>query len=138
MWDYRRRVNYYETDRMGVVHHSNYLRLIEEARLAWIEQHVMRYSQIEKMGIIIPAISASGKFKEYLRFDDMFAVKVMPKKFNGARFSFTYQIFNVENDKLCYEGESEHCFVADGSYKPISLKRKFPELCKVFEKAMKG
>ena len=48
MWDYRRRVNYYETDRMGVVHHSNYLRLIEEARLAWIEQHVMRYSQIER------------------------------------------------------------------------------------------
>ena len=138
MWDYRRRVRYYETDRMGVVHHSNYLRLLEEARLEWIDQHVMRYSQMERMGVIIPAISASGKFKEYLRFDDLFALRVIPKKFNGVRFSFNYQIFNVENGKLCYEGESEHCFVADGDYKPISLKRKFPELYTAFQQAMKG
>lgn len=138
MWDYRRKVRYYETDRMGVVHHSNYLRLLEEARLEWIDQHVMRYSQMERMGVIIPAISASGKFKEYLRFDDLFAIRVIPKKFNGVRFSFNYQIFNVENGKLCYEGESEHCFVADGDYKPISLKRKFPELYTAFQQAMKG
>lgn len=138
MWDYRRRVRYYETDRMGVVHHSNYLRLLEEARLEWIDQHVMRYSQMERLGVIIPAISASGKFKEYLRFDDLFAIRVIPKKFNGVRFSFNYQIFNVENGKLCYEGESEHCFVADGDYKPISLKRKFPELYTAFQQAMKG
>ncbi len=138
MWDYRRRVRYYETDRMGVVHHSNYLRLLEEARLEWIDQHVMRYSQMERMGVIIPAISASGKFKEYLRFDDLFAIRVITKKFNGVRFSFNYQIFNVENGKLCYEGESEHCFVADGDYKPISLKRKFPELYTAFQQAMKG
>ena len=39
---------------------------------------------------------------------------------------------------LCLLYTSEHCFVTDGSYKPISLKRKFPELCKAFEKAMKG
>ena len=138
MWDYRRRVRYYETDRMGVVHHSNYLRLLEEARLEWIDQHVMRYSQMERMGVIIPAISASGKFKEYLRFDDLFAIRVITKKYNGVRFSFNYQIFNVENGKLCYEGESEHCFVADGDYKPISLKRKFPELYTAFQQAMKG
>ena len=131
-------MRYYETDRMGVVHHSNYLRLLEEARLEWIDQHVMRYSQMERMGVIIPAISASGKFKEYLRFDDLFAIRVIPKKFNGVRFSFNYQIFNVENGKLCYEGESEHCFVADGDYKPISLKRKFPELYTAFQQAMKG
>lgn len=138
MWEYRRRVHYYETDRMGVVHHSNYLRLLEEARLAWIEDHVIRYSDMEKMGIIIPAVNATGNFRDYLRFDDTFAVRVIPTKFTGVRACFKYEVYNCENGKLCYDGESEHCFVADGSYRPLSLRKKAPELYEAFRKALKA
>lgn len=35
MYSYHHRVQYYETDEMGIVHHSNYLRFCEEARVAW-------------------------------------------------------------------------------------------------------
>ena len=63
MWEYRRRVRYYETDRMGVVHHSNYLRFLEDARMDWIRDHIINYSEMEKMGIIIPVVSATGNFK---------------------------------------------------------------------------
>ena len=130
-WSYTRRVHYYETDRMGVVHHSNYLRLVEEARLAWVEQNVMSYADIEKNGVVIPAISACGHFKNFLHYNDLFSVHVTLTKFNGVRFSFEYVIYNEEGT-LIYEGTSEHCFVTYDGYHPISLKRKYPELYNKF------
>ena len=90
MWEYRRKVRYYETDRMGVVHHSNYLRLIEDARMDWIRDHVMNYNDMEKLGLIIPAVSASGNFKAFLRYDDEFSVTMKLVKFTGVRLEFTY------------------------------------------------
>ena len=50
MWSYSRDVNYYETDRMGVIHHSNYLRILEEARMAWMEANLIPYPEIERQG----------------------------------------------------------------------------------------
>lgn len=61
-WEYNRRVKYYETDRMGVVHHSNYLRLLEDARMDWLGDNLISYSELEKSGVIIPCVSASGEF----------------------------------------------------------------------------
>ena len=75
-WTYSRRVKYYETDRMGVVHHSNYLRLLEDARMEWVEQNVIRYSDLERKGVIIPFVESHGKFLSFLRFDDPFTVHI--------------------------------------------------------------
>ena len=69
-WEYNRRVKYYETDRMGVVHHSNYLRLLEDARMDWLGENLITYSELERLGVIIPCVSASGNFLNYLRYDD--------------------------------------------------------------------
>ena len=41
---FERKLNYYETDRMGVVHHSNYIRFLEEARCFWLEQEGIPFS----------------------------------------------------------------------------------------------
>lgn len=128
----RRRVLYYETDRMGVVHHSNYLRLAEEARMNFLEQQVASYSGMEKQGIIIPCSSAQGNFRAYLRYDDPFSVLVRLTKFTGARLCFAYRILNDNTGQLCYDGTSEHFFARDGDYFPISLKKKAPELYQKF------
>ena len=104
MWEYRRKVRYYETDRMGVVHHSNYLRLIEDDRMDWIRDHVMNYNDMEKLGLIIPAVSASGNFKAFLRYDDEFSVTMKLVKFTGVRLEFTYEIHNTQTGELCYDG----------------------------------
>ncbi len=45
---YERKINYYETDRMGVVHHSNYIRYLEEARTEWLEALDMPFDLLEK------------------------------------------------------------------------------------------
>ncbi len=136
MWEYRRRVRYYETDRMGVVHHSNYLRLIEDARLDWVGEYIMNYNDMEKMGVIIPVVSATGNFKAFLRYDDPFSVRVRLTRFTGVRMCFSYELYNTETGELCYDGVSEHYFAADGDYRPISVKRKFPELYRAFEKML--
>ncbi len=39
MNDYIHRVQYYETDQMAVVHHSNYIRWMEEARVEFLDRH---------------------------------------------------------------------------------------------------
>ena len=136
MWEYRRRVRYYETDRMGVVHHSNYLRFLEDARMDWIRDHIINYSEMEKMGIIIPVVSATGNFKSFLRYDDEFAVRVFPVKFTGVRIRLRYEVYNTETGVLCYDGESEHYLAEDGDYRPMSIKRKYPEHYEAFRRAM--
>ena len=54
MIKYSRSVNYYETDQMGIVHHSNYIRYFEEARLHRMDEIGLSYSGLEELGVIIP------------------------------------------------------------------------------------
>ncbi|MDO4392953.1 MAG: thioesterase family protein [Bacillota bacterium] len=137
MWEYRRRVRYYETDRMGVVHHSNYLRLLEDARMDWIRDHVMNYCDMEKLDVIIPAVSANEQFIDFLRYDDEFSVRMDLVEFTGVRMVFEYEIINVAEDKVCFRGSSMHFFARNGDYKPISIKRKFPEMFEKFKANLK-
>jgi len=132
-WVYHRRVKYYETDRMGVVHHSNYLRLLEDARLDWFAANIERYGEMERRGIIIPCASASGRFKGFLYYDDPFSVEIWLTEYTGVRMGFSYEVRNEETGELCYEGESVHFFSPDGNkpglkYGPMSIKHKFPDL----------
>ncbi len=131
MFAYRRRVKYYETDRMGVVHHSNYLKIIEEARLQWCNENIMDYKEMEKRGCIIPAQSASENFIKYLRFDDPFRVEVMLKEYKGIKMTFSYKIYNENDNTLCYTGESSHFFAKETGkeqYLPyISFRKDFPK-----------
>lgn len=132
-WTYHRRVKYYETDRMGVVHHSNYLRFLEDARMDWLGANVMNYQEMESLGIIIPAVSATEHFRAFLRFDEPFSVEVKLVEYTGVRFRFAYQIHQEETGLLCYEGETTHFFSTDGyrtgkEYSPMSIKRRFPAL----------
>lgn len=135
-WSFQRRVRYYETDRMGVVHHANYLRLIEDARMDWIDDNIMRYSDMERMGIIIPAVSAAGNFKSYLHFDELFTITVRLVKFTGVRMEFEYEVHSEDTGELCYDGKTVHYFAADGDYKPFSVKKKYPEIYEAFRKML--
>jgi len=56
----KRKINYYETDRMGVVHHSNYIRFLEEARCAWLDYLTIPFSLLEENGITIPVTFVRG------------------------------------------------------------------------------
>lgn len=133
MWTYTRKVKYYETDRMGVVHHSNYLRLLEDARMEWLNDNIMNYNEMEHMGIIIPAVSAECNFCSFLRYDDEFCVEIHLVKFSGVKMQFLYKIYNTQTNVVCFEGTSEHYLAYGEMYKPyLSLRRKYPDLYNKF------
>lgn len=126
-WIWRSRVRYYETDRMGVVHHSNYLRILEDARLDWLDAMGMNYPEMERAGVIVPCTAAAGEFLNFLRFGEYYRVAVTLASYTGVRMRFSYEVVSEESGKLCYRGTTDHCFVRDGDYLPISLKHKLPQ-----------
>ena len=70
MSEYLHKVQYYETDKMGVTHHSNYIRWMEEARVAFLDEIGWNYAQLESMGISSPVIGVQGDYKNTTTFND--------------------------------------------------------------------
>ena len=124
---YERQVNYYETDKMGIVHHSNYIRYFEEARLDFMRQTGCGAYEMEQEGVIIPNVDAYATYKRVMRFEDCFVVNVKPVSFTGARMKFEYEV--VKDGKICCTGYTTHCFVND-EMKPLILKHSHPEIFK--------
>ena len=75
MYTFERKINYYETDRMGIVHHSNYIRWMEEARVHYLDEIGFGYDALEKSGIISPVIGIEGDYKMTTTFDDIINIK---------------------------------------------------------------
>ena len=67
MQKYRHIVQYYETDKMGITHHSNYIRWMEEARIDFLRQIGWDYAKLESLGIISPVIAVDCKYKKSTR-----------------------------------------------------------------------
>ena len=131
---YSRDIFYYETDRMGIVHHSNYIRMMEECRVYYMEKLDMPYDKMDEEGIIIPVISAEAKYKVSLKFGDSVHISMKLTKFNGIKFRCEYEIKNG-NGQLCAVGATEHCFL-DRDMKLFNFKRPFPEYYEIFSNSV--
>jgi len=134
---YVRRVQYYETDQMAIVHHSNYIRWFEEARLDYLNQLGLNYKSMEEQGIIIPVTDVNCKYLISARYDDVLEIFPTPTHYTGVRLSFHYEVRNQLTGDLCATGASTHCFL-DPQHRPISLKRKAPELHRQFAELASG
>lgn len=133
---HEKRINYYETDKMGIVHHSNYIRFLEEARCTWLRALGMSYGELEKMGIMIPVLGVSVDYKHHVTFEDVIQIKVFVKEFNGVRMKIGYDVREKETGNIVIEAETKHCFT-DMNLKPISLKKVFPEVYDLFSNQIK-
>jgi len=119
---YRRRAQYYETDQMGIVHHSNYIRWMEEARLDFLEQLGWGYRKLEADGLLIPVTGVSCSYQRPVRFGDTVAIEVRVAAYQGTRLTIGYRITDPETGKLCATGQSGHCFCTREG-RPIRLKK---------------
>lgn len=122
---YRRKVNYYETDQMGIVHHSNYIRYFEEARIDMLEQVGLSYAAMEENSLIIPVLSVESHYVKPLLFGHTFEIRSRLVKFDGIKMEFVYEIWS--EGELCTTGNSRHCFL-DREMKPVRMKREYPEI----------
>ena len=127
MFKYERTINYYETDKMGIVHHSNYIRFLEEARCKWLESVDLTMAKIEAEGFRIPTIEVNCKYKTGVTNDDKIIINLMVEEFNGVRMKVKYNIVNAANDALVMEAYTQHCFT-NTEGRPINLKRHNEEM----------
>ena len=128
---YERKINYYETDKMGIVHHSNYIRFLEETRVVWMENADMPFEELEKIGITIPVLGVNCEYKKHVTFGDTIIIKPFVKEYTGVRLTVGYEVTNKENGKMVLLGETKHCFT-DKNLKPINLKKAAPDFSEKF------
>lgn len=128
---YIHNVKYYETDQMAIVHHSNYIRWFEEARIDWMNQIGINFVEVEQRGMVVPVVSVASHYKTMTHFGDDVLILVKLTEYNGIRFRFGYEVRDAVTNELRNVGESEHC-VLDTKGRIISLKRKAPDLHEKF------
>ena len=132
---FERKINYYETDKMGVVHHSNYIRYMEEARCAWLESIEMPFSVLEENDITIPVLGVNCSYKYHVTFDDTIIIKPFVKEYTGVRMTVGYEVEDKKTGKIILTGETKHCFTSK-SLKPINLKKYNLEFSNKFQKLL--
>ena len=132
MEPYLHHVQYYETDRMGITHHSNYIRWMEEARVAFLEELGWGYEKLENMGIVSPVTQAACEFKKPTTFSDVVEITVEVREYRGVRLLLSYRMVNERTKELVAEGTSGHCFLnTDGQV--MILKKEHPEFDKILK-----
>ena len=121
------KVRYNETDQMGIVHHSNYLKFFELARIEWLEKLNMPYQKIESNNIILPVVKCELKFIKPLLFGDIFFIKVFCSKRPTSTIEFSYQIFN-DNNEITTEGMTTLAFLDSIKRKPLRCPKIISDL----------
>lgn len=132
------KVQYYETDQMQIVHHSNYIRWFEEARTHLMEELNYGYQQMENEGIVIPVLSVQADYKSMVRFGESVWVEAEITEFTGVKMVISYFVRDKETGELRTVGETKHAFLDKDSYRPLSLKRKHKKLFDLFNELHKS
>ena len=134
MKPYMLKARYYETDQMGIIHHSNYIRWMEEARIDMLDQMGYPYRKFEEMGYISPVLHAECEYKKSVKFDDEVKITVSLQEFGKLKFTLKYDIYNMsEGGVLSACGMTRHCFLnKDG--RPVMMNKEMKEFSETMQK----
>ncbi|MBR2162400.1 MAG: acyl-CoA thioesterase [Bacteroidales bacterium] len=111
-------VRYYETDQMGVVHHSNYIRYFECGRIAMLEEVGLPMHKIEEAGIMLPIISVECRYKYPARLGDRLKIVTKFNELPRAKFTVLSEVYN-QNGQLLVEGSVSMGFIDSATRRPI-------------------
>lgn len=120
---YRRKVQFYETDQMGIVHHSNYIRWFEEARVDFMEQVGYGYDRIEESGISFAVLSAQCEYKSMVHFGEWVEITMEIESLTNSRMTIAYRVADAANGTLRCTGKTGHCFYHNTLHKPVALTK---------------
>lgn len=123
---------YYETDKMGIIHHSNYIRWFEESRVALLEHLGFGFEKIEELGIVVPVLAVDSQYKEMVRFGDTVRIEPTITTYTGTRLTFSYRVVNTKTNRVTTTGSSSHCFLSAESGRLLRLSKSFPEVHQLF------
>ena len=109
------KARYYETDQMGIIHHANYIRWMEEARIDLMDQMGYPYRRFEEMGYLSPVLHAECEYKKSIRFD-----------------ALKYEIYNISRGGvLSATGSTRHCFLNSKTGRPVMMDKEMKEFADV-------
>lgn len=126
MEPYLHTVQYYETDRMGITHHSNYIRWMEEARVDYLARHGWHLQRLEAMGVVSPVTAVECQYKNTTTFPDEIRIFVTVEQCTGVRMRLRYRMEKADGTPV-FAGASEHCFLGEGG-RIVRLKKEYPDL----------
>lgn len=112
------RVRYAETDQMNVVYYSNYFVFFESGRTELLRSIGLPYTELEKMGYILPVIEANAKYFKSAAYDDLIDVITILKELPTARIKLEYEVRDNKTNELIAEGYTVHSFVLSETRKP--------------------
>lgn len=118
---------------MGVVHHSNYLRYLEVARLEWLQKLGVSYARMEREGVSMPVISANLEYKIPACFEDFITIDIQLAEIPKARISFSYKIKN-QRDELVALAKTDLAFLDAKTRRPMRCPPDFLALFSTFFK----
>ncbi len=111
-------VRYYETDQMGIVHHSNYVRYFECGRTAMLKEYGLPIEQIEKAGIMLPVVSVVCRYRMPAKLGDTLSIRSSVDAVPKAKLTIHNEIFNESGQLLC-EGEVVLGFIDAATRRPV-------------------
>ncbi len=125
---------YVESDQMGVIHHSNYLIYLEQARLDWLNDIGFSYGKMEESGVLLPVYQIDIKYKNPIKFGEEIIVKTTLKKVPTTRVEFEYEIAK-QNGIICATCDLTLVFTDGKTFRPRKPLADFVKAC---EKQMKS
>ena len=131
---YQHKVQYYESDKMGMVHHSNYIRWFEEARTDYLEALGLPYNQMEAEGIGSPVLSVQCQYKSKVVYGETVTIQVALKSYSGLRMTIVYTVSGSDGKVRC-TGETGHCFINQNG-RPVTLAKVKPDWDKLFQQQL--
>lgn len=112
MTTYRHAVPFYETDAMGIVHHSNHVRYFELGRIAWLREHDQPYERYVEQGLHFATTKVEVDYHAPARFADEVEIVVWLDEVRGASLVMAYALHTT--GALVATGRSEHAAVDPG------------------------
>ena len=126
MSKYIHKVNYYETDKMGITHHSNYIRFMEEARMDFLSKAGYPMTRLEAEGLTSPVVSVNCDYKRPTTYGDEIEIEVKLKQYTGVRLTLAYTMKKAGSGDIVAVASSSHCFI-DRNGKPVAVKKCCPD-----------
>jgi acyl-CoA thioester hydrolase len=122
------RVRYAETDKMGIVHHSNYYVWFELGRSEFCRSRGFSYLEMEdKESAQMLVAESYCRYKSPAFYEDVLTIRTQVAKIRSRSIFFVYQIYRPSDDTILAEGETLH-IVTDKNNKIRSMPKRFKEL----------
>jgi acyl-CoA thioester hydrolase len=112
------RVRYAETDRMGLLHHANYLVYFEQARTELLRDVGLTYKEMEDRGFLLVLTRIEVKYRSPARYDDVLIIRTRLARLTAVRIEHSYEV--IRDGVVLATGETTlACIDREGKIQPL-------------------